>query len=156
MVHSHCPQDPWAAEQHRETTRGCDSHLDRFHPTWEGKNRVWGQNLVLGGVNLQGECHGASSVPSLCKNISFFFLLSMHAAAVREMGELSPLFMLPATNSYAHLPLTASGLYVLLFMTITLALEMQGEHLCTRWEWFLLRGLFFDEETLTPLCKVLC
>lgn len=39
----------------------------------------------------------------------------MHAAAAREMGELPPLFMLPATKSYAHLPLTALGLYVLLY-----------------------------------------
>lgn len=34
------------------------------------------------------------------------------------------------------------------FMNITLALETGREHLCVRWEWVPLLGLFFDDETL--------
>lgn len=129
MVHRHCPQDPWTAGQHGETTRGCDSQLDRCHPTWKEKSLVWGQNLVLGGVNIYRESHGTDVVPSLFKNI-LLFLLSTHAAASREMWESLTLFMLPATKIVLTC-LWQPQVCLSCFLNITLASERAGrEPLC--------------------------
>lgn len=113
MVHSHHPQDPWTAEHHRETTRGCESQLDRCHPMWEEKNHVWGQNLGLGGMNLPRGSHGADVVPSLYKNI---ILLALYACcSSQEDGVLVTLVHVTSNKKLCSLTLTASGLYVLLY-----------------------------------------